>query len=273
MSNDANEHTEDEQLRDGDSRRRDRSGERERERSPGRERDGDRGRGRERGGRDRSDDRRDGGDRNGRGGRGRNGGGGGGGDDEVRSLFVRGLADGTRSEDLIQAFKAYGDVIDCYLPVDYYTGKSRGFAYIQFADQEQANIAFTKIEYITISGRTLTVEWAAGRRKTPGEMRGRGPRNNDRPRRRSPGDSYRPNDRSPRRRRRSRTRSRSRSRDRSPRRGGDSGRYSNSSRSKYRSDSRDRSRSPAPRRYDDHRRGSASGSARRSGSPHVKHEG
>ncbi|KAJ3177126.1 Serine/arginine-rich splicing factor 10 [Geranomyces variabilis] len=171
------------------------------------------------------------------------------GQEEVRSLFVRGLSDGTRSEDLMDAFQNYGNVMDCYLPLDYYTGKARGFAYIQFATQEEADEAFRKIEYITINGRTLTIEWAAGRRKTPVEMRGRGPgskdnrRRDDRrePRNRSrSGDRYRPRDRrsrSPPRRRRSRTRSRSRSR--SPRRD----HHSSSKRERY--PSRSRSRSPA----------------------------
>ncbi|TPX67671.1 hypothetical protein SpCBS45565_g03651 [Spizellomyces sp. 'palustris'] len=96
--------------------------------------------------------------------------------EEVRSLFIRGLSDTTRSQDLLEAFQTYGTVTDCYLPRDYYTGKPRGFAYIQYATQEEADRAFSKIEYITINGRTVTIEWAAGRRKTPIEMRGRGPR-------------------------------------------------------------------------------------------------
>ncbi|TPX56060.1 hypothetical protein PhCBS80983_g04837 [Powellomyces hirtus] len=54
------------------------------------------------------------------------------GEEEVRSLFVRGLSDGTRSEDLMDAFQNYGNVMDCYLPMDYYSGKARGFAYIQY---------------------------------------------------------------------------------------------------------------------------------------------
>ncbi|KAJ3018720.1 Serine/arginine-rich splicing factor 12 [Thoreauomyces humboldtii] len=108
---------------------------------------------------------------------GSNSGGGGGGrrnrenENQVRSLFVRGLSEGTRPVDLMEAFQCYGTVTDCYLPMDFYTGKARGFAYIQFETQEQADKAFARIEYITINGRTLTIEWAAGKRKTPGEMR------------------------------------------------------------------------------------------------------
>ncbi|KAI9105484.1 hypothetical protein DFS34DRAFT_599626 [Phlyctochytrium arcticum] len=146
--------------------------------------------------------------------------------EDVRSLFIRGLSDDTRSQDLLEAFQKYGTVTDCYLPRDFYTGNSRGFAYIQYATQDEADRAFSKIEYITIGGKTVTVEWAAGRRKTPGEMRGRGngPRQSQ----------CRPRNRSRSRSRQRRYRSRSRSYDRSRRR------YSQS-----------RSRSPRRSRRDD----------------------
>ncbi|KAJ3009630.1 UNVERIFIED_CONTAM: Arginine/serine-rich splicing factor scl25a transcript I [Siphonaria sp. JEL0065] len=86
--------------------------------------------------------------------------------DDIRSLFVRGLAAGTRAEDLTSAFETYGAVRDVYIPKDYYSGGIKGFAYIQYASQEEADKAFDKIEYLTINGRRLTVEWAQGDRKS-----------------------------------------------------------------------------------------------------------
>ncbi|KAJ3294602.1 Serine/arginine-rich splicing factor 12 [Rhizoclosmatium sp. JEL0117] len=132
-------------------------------------------------------------------------------DDSIRSLFVRGLASGTRAEDLTSAFETYGTVKDVYIPKDYYNGGIKGFAYIQYATQEEADKAFEKIEYLTINGRRLTVEWAQGDRKTPNQMRSK-----DAPRRRTP-DRYRRDNRDNRDRSRSRDRRRrSRSRSRSP---------------------------------------------------------
>ncbi|KAI9330068.1 hypothetical protein BDR26DRAFT_714059 [Obelidium mucronatum] len=135
-------------------------------------------------------------------------------DDSIRSLFVRGLASGTRAEDLTSAFETYGTVKDVYIPKDYYNGGIKGFAYIQYATQEEADKAFDKIEYLTINGRRLTVEWAQGDRKTPGQMRtkdsgGGGGRGGGR--RRSV-DRHRRDDRSRSRSRDRRRRSRSRSR-------------------------------------------------------------
>ncbi|TPX63777.1 hypothetical protein CcCBS67573_g08587 [Chytriomyces confervae] len=91
--------------------------------------------------------------------------------DDVKSLFVRGLAQGTRAEDLNSAFETYGKVRDVYIPKDYYSGGIKGFAYIQYESQAEADTAYDKIEYLTINGRRLTVEWASGDRKTPGQMR------------------------------------------------------------------------------------------------------
>ncbi|KAJ3398856.1 Serine/arginine-rich splicing factor 12 [Chytriomyces hyalinus] len=82
--------------------------------------------------------------------------------DDVKSLFVRGLAQGTRLKKLATAV---------YIPKDYYSGGIKGFAYIQYESQAEADTAYDKIEYLTINGRRLTVEWASGDRKTPGQMR------------------------------------------------------------------------------------------------------
>ncbi|KAJ3006753.1 UNVERIFIED_CONTAM: Serine/arginine-rich splicing factor 10 [Siphonaria sp. JEL0065] len=159
--------------------------------------------------------------------------------DDIRSLFVRGLAAGTRAEDLTSAFETYGAVRDVYIPKDYYSGGIKGFAYIQYASQEEADKAFDKIEYLTINGRRLTVEWAQGDRKTPGQMRTKdAPRGGGGGRRRSV-DRYRRDDRRD-------DRSRSRSRDRRRR-------SRSRSRSPPRRRDRSRSRDRDSRRSDDRR--------------------
>ncbi|KAJ3126595.1 hypothetical protein HK098_007350 [Nowakowskiella sp. JEL0407] len=65
----------------------------------------------------------------------------------------------------------------------------RGFAYVEFANPEDAEHAFSKIEYLTVNNRKLTVEWARGERQMPQTMRARERRGGDR-------DRYRPRDRS-----------------------------------------------------------------------------
>ncbi|XP_023217182.1 serine/arginine-rich splicing factor 12-like [Centruroides vittatus] len=162
------------------------------------------------------------------------------------SLFVRNVPDGTRPEELRSLFAKYGPITDVYIPLDYYTRRTRGFAYIQFEDVRDAEDAIYALDRTRFFGRELEIEFAQGDRKTPSEMRNkeRGPRRPRSPYYGSRYDDYRS----------SRRRSRSRSpyyRDRSPG-------YSRRRRSRY-SYSRSRSRTPRSRsRSRDRRRHSHS---------------
>ncbi|RWS11080.1 hypothetical protein B4U79_05561 [Dinothrombium tinctorium] len=49
-----------------------------------------------------------------------------------KSLFIKNIADETRTTDLKNVFSKYGHVADVYIPVDFYTRKPRGFAYVQY---------------------------------------------------------------------------------------------------------------------------------------------
>ncbi|XP_064466069.1 serine/arginine-rich splicing factor 12-like isoform X2 [Ornithodoros turicata] len=166
------------------------------------------------------------------------------------SLFIRNVPDGTRPEDLRSLFGKYGPLTDVYVPVDYYTRRPRGFAYVQFEDVRDAEDAMYSLDRTRFYGRELEIEFAQGDRKTPSEMRckersrrTRSPHSSrhDERRRRSRSRSPYGRDRSPRRSRRhsySHSRSRSRSRSRDRRRGSYSPR-----RSRSYSKSRSRSRS------------------------------
>ncbi|XP_076467285.1 serine/arginine-rich splicing factor 12-like isoform X6 [Babylonia areolata] len=138
------------------------------------------------------------------------------------SLYVRNVPDGTRQEELRSLFGKYGPITDVYVPMDYYTRRPRGFAYIQFEDPRDADDALYHLDRTRFYGRELEVEFARGDRKTPSQMRTkeRSSRYGRRSRSRSPrhrSRSYSPRDK----RRRSRSRSgdsrrRSHSRSRSP---------------------------------------------------------
>lgn len=155
------------------------------------------------------------------------------------SLYVRNVSDGTHQEDLKDLFGKYGPVSDVYIPLDYYTRRPRGFAYVQFEDARDAEDALYNLDRSNFLGRELEIEFAKGDRKSPGQMRTK-----DRTRR-SPYSRYdrrrdrdRSRSRSPRRRRRSYTPS--------PPRGS---RYGRSySRSPVRTSKRSPSRSVSPRR-------------------------
>ncbi|XP_076467252.1 uncharacterized protein LOC143298303 isoform X2 [Babylonia areolata] len=87
------------------------------------------------------------------------------------SLYVRNVPDGTRQEELRSLFGKYGPITDVYVPMDYYTRRPRGFAYIQFEDPRDADDALYHLDRTRFYGRELEVEFARGDRKTPSQMR------------------------------------------------------------------------------------------------------
>jgi len=135
------------------------------------------------------------------------------------SLYVRNVPDGARQEELKSMFNKYGYVSDVYIPLDYYTHRPRGFAYVQFDDPRDAEDALYNLQRVRYYGVELEVEYARSDRKSPGMMRTRGDRGGYSERRSySRGRSYRDDDYDYDRRRRERSYSRSprRHRSRSP---------------------------------------------------------
>ncbi|KAM6959511.1 uncharacterized protein FYW47_010926 [Aplochiton taeniatus] len=127
------------------------------------------------------------------------------------SLFVRNISDESRPEDLRREFGRYGPIVDVYIPLDYYTRRGRGFAYIQFEDVRDAEDALHNLDRKWVCGRQIEIQFAQGDRKTPGQMKVK-ERGSPGPSRSSRYDDY---DRDS-RRRRSRSRSHDRRRSRSP---------------------------------------------------------
>ncbi|KAF9320353.1 Serine/arginine-rich splicing factor 12 [Linnemannia elongata] len=81
------------------------------------------------------------------------------------SLYVSGFKDTTRPSDLATLFEPHGRIADVYIPKDYYSGLPRGFAYIQYHDEEDARRVFESGEQFILDGRKLALQYAQGRRK------------------------------------------------------------------------------------------------------------
>ncbi|XP_066573638.1 serine/arginine-rich splicing factor 10 isoform X2 [Amia ocellicauda] len=87
------------------------------------------------------------------------------------SLFIRNISDESRPEDLRREFGRYGPIVDVYIPVDFYTRRSRGFAYIQFEDVRDAEDALHNLDRKWVCGRQIEIQFAQGDRKTPNQMK------------------------------------------------------------------------------------------------------
>jgi len=89
------------------------------------------------------------------------------------SLYVRGLAEKVRYEDLKKIFGRYGRIVDITLPLDYYTRDAKGYGFVEYEESRDAEEALHALDRYRLFGRELEVEFARGDRKTPSEMRAR----------------------------------------------------------------------------------------------------
>jgi len=89
------------------------------------------------------------------------------------SLYVRGVSEKARYEDLKKIFGRYGRIVDITLPLDYYTRDAKGYGFVEFEEARDAEEALHALDRYRLFGRELEVEFARGDRKTPSEMRSR----------------------------------------------------------------------------------------------------
>lgn len=87
-----------------------------------------------------------------------------------KKLFVGSLAWGTDSEALKGAFESFGQVDEAVVVTDRHSGRSRGFGFVTFAEDEAAQKAIEGMDGKELDGRTISVSEAQERapRRGPG---------------------------------------------------------------------------------------------------------
>jgi RNA recognition motif-containing protein len=82
-------------------------------------------------------------------------------------LFVGNLSFQTMENDLQEYFSQAGVVTSVNLMLDKFTGKSRGFAFVELASSEDANKAVEMFHSKEFQGRNLTVNIARPKEERP----------------------------------------------------------------------------------------------------------
>jgi len=82
-------------------------------------------------------------------------------------LYVGNLSFDTMESDLLDLFNQAGNVVNCSLITDRFTGRSRGFAFIEYASDEEAQKAISQFNGQQVDGRPLTVNEARPREERP----------------------------------------------------------------------------------------------------------
>jgi RNA recognition motif-containing protein len=87
-------------------------------------------------------------------------------------VFVGNLSFDVTREELIEAFSAAGKVVDAKVPTDRETGRPRGFAFVEFENDEAAEKSITMMNGRDLKGRPLRVNEAENRPPRPPGMGG-----------------------------------------------------------------------------------------------------
>ncbi len=90
------------------------------------------------------------------------------------SIFVGNLPFRAEREDVSQLFAPFGEVLNCSLPLERDTGRKRGFAFIEMADEAIESKAIDGLQGTELMGRPLRINKAEPRGSGGSRRGGRG---------------------------------------------------------------------------------------------------
>jgi RNA recognition motif-containing protein len=82
-----------------------------------------------------------------------------------KKLFVGSLSWDTNDHGLREAFVPFGEIIEAKVITDRGSGRSRGFGFVTFEDEEAADKAIAALNNTELDGRTIRVDVAQERRR------------------------------------------------------------------------------------------------------------
>lgn len=92
-------------------------------------------------------------------------------------LYVGNLPVAASEDDLKKLFSEVGEVRSVKIVIDPYTGRSRGFGFVEMGTRPEVEKAISELNGKILMDRTLTVNEARPQKKRGGEFRGRRDRN------------------------------------------------------------------------------------------------
>jgi RNA recognition motif-containing protein len=83
------------------------------------------------------------------------------------NIYVSNLSFNVTDDDLRGFFESYGAVASAKVITDKFTGKSRGFGFVEMNDDEAAKTAIKELDGGVVEGRTIKVNEAKPREERP----------------------------------------------------------------------------------------------------------
>ncbi|WP_121356954.1 RNA recognition motif domain-containing protein [Flavisolibacter nicotianae] len=94
------------------------------------------------------------------------------------NIYVSNLSFDVQDEDLKEFFTPYGEVTSAKIINDKFTGKSRGFGFVEMSDDEASKKAIAELDGATVDGRNIKVMEARPKEDKGGRPGGGGFRSN-----------------------------------------------------------------------------------------------
>ncbi|GMV37522.1 MAG: RNA-binding protein [Fimbriimonadales bacterium] len=82
------------------------------------------------------------------------------------NIYVGNLSYDMTEAQLREIFETYGEVTSCRIIEDKFTGRSKGFGFVEMSDKAQAEAAISGLNGKDFSGRALTVNEARPKTET-----------------------------------------------------------------------------------------------------------
>ena len=74
-----------------------------------------------------------------------------------KRLFVANIHFEVSEKELTELFSPYGPLKDCFIIRSRTTGRSRGFAFVEFHDEQSAGLAMKELDGVEFHGRKLNI--------------------------------------------------------------------------------------------------------------------
>ena len=83
------------------------------------------------------------------------------------NIYVGNMSYDVTEDELRQAFEEHGEVSSVSVITDRYTGRPKGFGFVEMPQDDQARAAIEKLNGMAMKGRNLTVNEAKPRESRP----------------------------------------------------------------------------------------------------------
>lgn len=88
------------------------------------------------------------------------------------NIYVSNLSFSVQDEDLKEFFTPYGEVTSAKIITDKFSGKSRGFGFVEMSDSAAAQKAISELDGATVDGRNIKVMEAKPKEDRPSRSDG-----------------------------------------------------------------------------------------------------